>query len=213
MLGIGKNMGIVLLTITVILSAATFLTTQNIAPSSPNDSSFVMGHVTLKVIDENGNIRDYRQSDNVIVGTGWDTLVQTAFPGDYSFGAIVTTATSSTPFGFIGVGTDGLVSPLGAGDPALSAEVCRSAFSEIFSAGAVVDPDPITGFSAITIEIAADFDGIGCPGFTLNEAGIFNDPAAGEMFARNTFGDVAPLGSDDTLELDWSLTFTGATIE
>jgi len=205
MLGFGKNMGILLLTITVILSATAFLTTQNIAEPSPNDSSFVLGHVTLKVLDENGYVKDYRQSDNVIVADGWNALVQTAFPGDYSFGAIPAT---SGAFTHVGLGSG--AGPLGGGNVSLGTALVacpRVAFADIFSDGAQVD---LTLFSTIDIEIAADFAGATCTdNVVINEAGIFNDATTGEMFARNTFGDVPALGISDALELDWTLTFTG----
>jgi len=52
------------------------------------------------------------------------------------------------------------------------------------------------------------FTGALCNGaLTIDEAGMFNDIAAGTMFARNNFGGVV-LNTPDTLQLDWEFTFT-----
>ena len=54
----------------------------------------------------------------------------------------------------------------------------------------------------------AQFTGANCAGaLTIDEAGMFNDNAAGTMFARNNFGGVV-LNAPDTLQLDWEFTFT-----
>lgn len=54
----------------------------------------------------------------------------------------------------------------------------------------------------------AQFTGALCNGaLTIDEAGMFNDLAAGTMFARNNFGGVV-LNMPDTLQLDWEFTFT-----
>jgi len=52
------------------------------------------------------------------------------------------------------------------------------------------------------------FTGALCNGaLTIDEAGMFNSPGAGTMFARNNFGGVV-LNAPDTLQLDWEFTFT-----
>jgi len=54
----------------------------------------------------------------------------------------------------------------------------------------------------------AQFTGALCNGaLTIDEAGMFNHPTAGTMFARNNFGGVV-LNAPDTLQLDWEFTFT-----
>lgn len=54
----------------------------------------------------------------------------------------------------------------------------------------------------------AQFTGALCNGaLTIDEAGMFNSPGAGTMFARNNFGGVV-LNAPDTLQLDWEFTFT-----
>jgi len=216
MLGFGKNMGILLLSITVILSAATFLTTQNfVETSSTNDTGFLLGHATITVLDENGFVRDYRQTDNVIVDSGWDTLVALGFTG------VAGLSTPSGPFSAMGIGTGGITGP-DASDEGLAtlaldalgtAAACPRSSIEASSLGASQPGGPGTS-SIIELDVFAEFDGADCEGsLAIDEAGVFNVggvPPGGEMFARNTFAPVAPLGDLDVLEIDWTFTFTGA---
>jgi len=218
MLGIGKNMGIFLLSITVILSAATLLTTQNLDKStSTNDVAFVMGHMTLKVIDENGYVTAYRQTDNVIVEKGWDNLVSTVFTGDFTFddgdGAGEITGAGSA-FSHMAIGT-GTV-PASNSDTTLGLELSGCARSSplgiIADFSTSLPSTPFTTTSIVTL--FGGFQGepasAGCSGTgPITEAGVFNAASAGTMFAKNTFNPSVPtLGENDFLEIEWDFTFT-----
>jgi len=215
MKGIYKSMGILLLSITVILSAATFLTTQNLVePTSPNDAAFLMGHMTLKVIDENGNVRDYRQADNVIVTNGWDTLLQTAFTGTYDLAGNLD-GTGGGAFTHIGIGTGGNTLPTSATLFGLPGELefCNRVPITIFSLGSGLSG----GGASLDFRLSAEFDAAvdaGCAGTAaIDEVGVFNIGTfnTGDMFARNFFTPPVPsLGPSDKLEIDWDFTFTGA---
>ena len=218
MLGTGKNMGILLLSITVVLSAATFLTTQNLDKSSSSDVALLMGHMTLKVFDENGYVKVYRQTDNVIVDGGWNTLVENAFSGDYTFdpdgnGPGTLSGTSVSPFSHIGIGSDdGTTLTLGSTNFELGAEItaCDRSPIGIFSDGA----SSASG-SSITVKLFAEFDAefdVGCRGTDIKEAGLFNGTSGGTMFARNTFDTVPALGPFDFLEIAWDFTFTSTPL-
>jgi len=216
MLGFGKNMGILLLSVTVILSAATFLTTQTLDRSSTNDVGFLMGHVTITVVDENGYVKDYRQSDNVIVEHGWEALVQNGFSITPFTGAIVA-PTGGSAFSHIGIGSGG-ADPLSGLNEDITTPIvaCPRSVLEAFSDGA--GTDPMLGSTIITFELSADFFGDDCAGdgSDIDEAGVFNTDGVspgGEMFARNAFAPVTALGPDDSLLIDWDFTFIGAAPE
>lgn len=212
MLGIGKNMGIFLLSITVILSAATFLTTQTLDKST-NDVGFLLGHMTLKVIDENGYVKDYRQTDNLIVSVGWDELVRNTFSGDYNFdpdgqGAGTLQSSNPGPFSHIAVGSNTAALAIGPDNTGLGTELsgCPRSPIGIFSTGASG-----TSGSSIDITLFAGFDGadVDCR-FAISEAGLFNGTEGQQtvMFARNLFTEVPALGASDFLEIDWIFTFS-----
>ena len=214
----GKNIIILLLSITVILSAATFLTTQNLDKPT-NDAGFLMGHMTLKVIDENGYVRDYRQTDNVIVESGWDTLVQNAFTSVDGFvGGIPTPLGGS--FSHMAIGTDDFAGTpnlaLAEDNAALGAEAttCSRVFiKDITSAGAgAVTPGVLDFTLSATFSAVVD---AGCAGTgDITEAGVFNADISpnGEMFARNSFTPVPELGVNDSLEIEWDFTFNSEPV-
>jgi len=215
MKGIGKNMGILLLSIAVISSAATFLMTQYLVESSStNDVGFLMGHMTLKVIDENGYVKDYRQTDNVIVLAGWNATVQNLFSGDYAIdpdggGPGSLQATAPSQFSHIAVGSDdGTTLTVDNTNMALGAELsgCPRSTLGVFSDGAIVSSG-----SLINVKLFGGFDGVDADcRFAINEAGLFNGTAAQitVMFARNTFTTVPALGASDFLAIEWDFTFT-----
>ena len=226
MLSFGKNMGILLLSITVILTAATFLTTQNlIESSSTNDVGFVLGHVTVTVLDENGFVKDYRQTDNVIVNSGWNTIVQNSFVNhDFNGNPIAMAGgipSTSTAFTHMGIGTGSGTLDANNADiatPAIDVSgtnvACPRSLIEVSSAGSS-GTGPGVG-STITVNVFAEFDGAECEGSAeINEAGVFNAAGipGGEMLARNVFTGVTALGALDVLEIDWTFTFSGDPTE
>ena len=189
--------------------------TQNLDESpSANDSSFALGHMTLKVVDENGYVRDYRQTDNLILNDGWDALVQTAFVGNYNidFGegaGLLTNAVTPDPFSIMAVGSGaGAITTADAGVAEILSACNPVPFVGIFSDGSV----DVTGAATIEFTIFAEFEGVSCTDAqndAIDEAAIINTGAV--AFARNTFTPVAALGPADALEIDWTFTFTGAT--
>ena len=213
MLGTGKNMGILLLSITVILSAATFLTTQNLDKSSSSDVALVMGHMTLTVTDENGYVKHYRQTDNVIVDVGWNNLIENSFTGIYNPGSGKLNGTGASAFSHIAIGSVG--TGLATTNDALEFELtgCPRTPLEIDGTSADID----TGKSSIAFTLFAGFGNeivSGCTGTDISEAGVFNGTSGANtvMFARNVFTTVPALGSFDFLEIAWDFTFSGNTV-
>jgi len=209
MLGIGKTTGILFLSIIVILSAATFLTTQNLDKSTSSDVAFLMGHMTLKLIDENGYVKNYVQTDNVIVESGWNALVENVFSGTYEGGLGLLNGTGAGPFSHIAVGASANTAL--ASQTTLVDELAGCPRSPLF----ISSPIAVTSSgTSITVSLSAGFDAetdSGCTGTALNEAGLFNGTTAQNtvMFARNVFSSEVPaLGSFDFLEIDWDFTFT-----
>jgi len=208
MLGIGKNMGIVLVSITVIFAGLSFTIAQDIEESPKSDSAFVTGLMTLKVIDENGYVKTYIQSDNTIVQNGFNILVRETFSGTFTG----TIPTSTGPISHMGIGDNNPSLTLAANNAALGSAVvdgtcARDLFDSVFSNTATTSGT----FATIDVKVTSTFLGSACA--TANdivEAGVFNagGAGAGEMFARNTFAGVSTLGADDTLVIDWTFTFT-----
>lgn len=214
MLGIGKNIGLLLLSITVIFAGTTFTMALDADESPTSDSGFVQGHTTLTVYDENGYVKSYAQSDNAIVQNGMTTLVQETF-GAVGAGGVVTgnIGSSTGPVTHMGIGT-GSLAAVGSDSTLTPITGCAREAAAFTSGGAGASGN----FATITVRASASFSG-GATGSScsatasITEAGMFNAAGtAGEMFARNAgFTAVTTLGTADTLDITWDFTFTGTT--
>lgn len=167
-----------------------------------HDGVGLQGHVVATVYDADGNIKQYMQSDNVIVNRGIDKLfVQTLSPSSPFTGGINTTSAAITHMQ-LGTGT----SELGTGATALGGAVagCIDTFTGVGAGGGA------------PLGLNATFDstdgGGACIGPTLGEAGLFDSAngsgAGGAMFAQNAFSSTVILGASDSLDVDWTFTFT-----
>lgn len=86
---------------------------------------------------------------------------------------------------------------------------CNAQFDKVWTSS----PELLAGVnSRLNVTIIATFDGNDCESRNIQEAGLWNNqttPAVtgGQMFARNSFGQVT-LTTTDSLELTWRFTFT-----
>ena len=197
-------MGIALLTITVIFAGLSFTIAQDVDESPVSDSGFISGYVILTVYDENGNVKQVSESHNTIVVDGLNTLVDNTFPGS--------AITASGALSHMGIGTDDeTITTLAFDNTGLGAALAgcaRDAFDSVVSAGSS-DSDTDT-FADISVTVTSTFLGsAGCDGSIIDEVGVFNDATGGEIFARSILvSPVTALGTDDTLVIDWTFSFT-----
>lgn len=143
-------------------------------------SSFThpVGRVTLTVLDENMNVKDYREVNNLVVTSGCELIASQLCEG-----------TIDKP-SHMAVGT-GTTDPKKA-DTTLENEIHRNAFK--------------VGASRqnATVTYQAEFgptEGTGA----ITEVGIFNHASAGTMLNRATF-PVVNKAAADTLIIVWSVT-------
>ena len=163
----------------------------------------VYGHVTATLYDENGNVKQYMQSDNRIVENGLDILITNTFSPSSAFTGGINTTYNQVTHMQLGSGT----AEVGAGTNVINA--IGSCNPDTFTA----DSTGASG-SASSVTLSATFttagDGAGCA-TTIGEAGLF-DGATGsgtdDMFAQNAFASTVPLTSNDQLDVDWTFTFT-----
>lgn len=164
----------------------------------------IMGHVSLTVQDDSGMIKQYVESDNVIVADGKNCLSKLLFSSDLaraaSPGSGVCEGALTQPFTYIAVGSDN-TDPTAA-DTALGTPVTDDGF--------VVKPGSVTwtnatGTTGAEVTIAQTFTARAAVGSVV-ETGLFNDaePSTRTMFARNTFSTVA-LTPTDVLTVEWNI--------
>ena len=183
--------------------------------NSPGTGMLLTGNVKVTQFDEAGNIIAYRQTDNHIVRHGMEIIMGQVFNQMNESYAVPVRPVSHMEIGIAGENvyasalrwndTD-INTPVGGGCIRQVATIDNVTQGNSHKSGSSCSP--ATACSAqMNVTATASFSGAQCAIASIDEAGIFNDPAAGLMFARNTFGSVT-LNMLDTLQLDWEFTFT-----
>lgn len=135
------------------------------------------GHVWVVLKDQYGNIKQELDFDNLVVTSGKNYLCNAAL------------TPSSSPFTYMAIGTG--TTPAAVSDTALETELTRAIFTSASVLSNVITFQTVYG------------PGVGTGAIT--EAGIFNDPFAGTMFAHTVFS-VVNKASTDTLTVTWQVT-------
>ena len=138
---------------------------------------------TLSVVlkDENGNLKDKREINNLVVDTGLDFIAS----------RMKDTTDDAMSYMAIGTGTTAAA----AGDTTLGTELDRNALTST----------TVTDNSIAYVASWGAGDGTGA----VTEAGIFNAASAGSMLARTVF-DVVNKSANDTLSITWTITLSAS---
>jgi len=159
---------------------------------------WIYGHVTTTVFDEDGNIKHYAQSDNAIVDDGEDCAIRDLFDDDN--GGVGACTTLGGDFSYIAIGNS-----------ATAVSVTQSALVGTEHAR---QQDTACAFTAAAgaaqagqCVLSQSFTGLAV---TVEESGILDAAAAGNMFARQLTGTIV-LTAPDTLQVDWTFTIDGTS--
>ncbi len=184
------------------------------------------GHVTTIVRDSQGNIKEYRQSDNLIVNQGENCALKLLFQtATGAAGANVCAGANTQGFKFIEIGN---VSASQSGTPPtpLSTDVRLYGSHNATTAGN--NPGLVrkvattvtwsnntssTSSSAASVVLAATFTNSGSSSKTVNESGLFNSTMGTNgdtdaIFARQTFSTIT-LSANDSLTVQWTVNIGG----
>lgn len=201
---ISKNVGIVALALVAVSLSGTFAFADDFQGTQLEEQTGgIYGHLEGRVIDENGNVNQYLQTDNRIVVRGTDMLVINTFApvftgtidttlGQVGFMQIGTLATADTST------TNTLFGPVGGCVP-------------VAISGASAPGADSAGFAQTSPTISATFSGAGTCATTFLEAGLFDGSTGSgldDMFARGIFATSVTLTASDSLVIDWTFTFT-----
>jgi len=151
-----------------------------------------LGHIELVLTDADGNIKAYRQTDNLIVNNG---VYATS---DKLFGTSL--AVNEQTFTLVGVGS-GIIAPT-INNNDVGGQISSKKTGTVTS---------VTG-SSTGAQIQAFFGAgklkNGSGTIAITEAGLFDSltNASGLMYARQTFTAINA-GSADSLTVTWSITF------
>ena len=193
-------------------------------PSTQATSSFLKGHLTAVLKDEDGNVKAYRQTDNLITGFGLETIIKQTFGNSTLDGTSTSfNVTTGNTVKTMAIG-EGTTAP-GYDDGDLGDRTNLGSCGnntllawKLSDGGANTDPNHN---DALVIVANSTFTGsAGCGsggGISVTEAGLFTSPSggstgndgsadAGYLFARQTFTAVS-VTTSDTLTINWDITF------
>ena len=220
--------GLVAISVSSIVYSAQIFPLSTVEPSV--SGMLLTGNVEVVVRDGDGNVKAIRQGDNHIVLDGMSIIASQVFVGGGPDGAPGfdnnTNTTTSTEGGtvrfmLIGNGTaapdfddTSLIEPIrivdvdcGSVDAEFERRTAREAATQGGPDAAQVNITARATFYGGVDGGSGSFD---CAALQIHEAGIYQNSTVagnGDMFARNTFGNV-DLTSSDSLELTWRFTFT-----
>lgn len=141
------------------------------------DALKVTGKVNVQIFDKDGNLKEDRSIENLVVTTGKEFIASRMV------------GTSSTVMSHMALGSSNTAAA--AGQTALGTELGRVALDSSGASGAVATY--VATFPAGTATGA------------VVEAGIFNAGSSGTMLCRTVFS-VVNKGADDSMVVTWAIT-------
>lgn len=194
-----KNTGILLLGTAIALGLGAFGISSSFGTndaSTLDSSSFMIGHLTLTAHDEYGNIKQYIQTDNVVLNTADNCISEKMFTLTSGDGC---TLASNYDFIHIGTGSDASTSE-GDVDPLPITWNAAAAATSIALTNA-------TGTGGAATLLTATFNNVNAG---IDEAAIRNSvtQGAGNPLAYQQFTEIV-LGATDDLTVEWTVTLDG----
>ena len=147
-----------------------------------NDGLKLKGRVGLVLKDKDGNVKESREIDNLVVSAGLT----------YIASRMVGTAKN-------------VMSHMGLGSGSTAASAGDTDLGSLLGAREALDSSTA---STNTIVYVASFEAGDATG-AITEAGLFNASTAGDMLCRTVFS-VINKAADDTLTVTWTITLTAS---
>jgi len=179
------------------ISATSLITMQG--ASDFHESGLIIGHVTYEVLDADGHVKQYLQSDNLITNRGTDCAATAIFdsadaacptPGNFAFIAIGNGTGPAAP-------TDTALSTVSGGEISRSTSINAGIAVNAGSGTIVTLTNSGTPFTFTTLSTA---------GTTVTQSGLFNATSGGSMFSIRDV--TVPVTNADTLAVTWTITLT-----
>ncbi|MCV0373817.1 MAG: hypothetical protein K5793_09740 [Nitrosarchaeum sp.] len=194
-----KNTGILFLGTAIALGLGAFGISNSFGTndaSTLDSSSFMVGHLTLTAHDENGNIKQYIQTDNVVLNTADNCISEKLFTLTSGNGC-----TLSDNYNHIHIGT---------GSDSSTAEADADPLPITWTAAATASSIVLTnatGTGGASTVLTATFNNVNA---NIDEAAIRNSvtQGAGNALAYQQFTEIV-LGSTDDLTVEWTVTIDG----
>ena len=174
------------------VAGSTSFTTMSVSNQSPMQMS---GHAIITLADADGNIKAYRQTDNVVTNNGRDCVADELFGFT---GAALCADPQTNDYTFIGIGT-------GLGVFSLS-ETNTALGSEILSRTGTLDSQVAASVSTGTIKTIKGVFTL-TETATVDEVGLFDDSISeSNMFSRLAISPVISGGEFDIITITYVVT-------
>lgn len=147
-----------------------------------NDGLKLKGRVGLVLKDKDGNVKESREIDNLVVNAGLTYIASR----------------------MVGTAKD-VMSHMGLGSGSTAASASDTDLGSLLGAREALDSSTA---STNTITYVSSFEAGDATG-AITEAGIFNASTAGDMLCRTVFAVINKAG-DDTLSVTWTITLTAS---
>jgi len=171
-----------------------FVQDNELSANTLKSSAGMLGHITLTATDKDGNIKAYRQTDNVIINKGDDCLVADTFNV-----AVGTCGNTATAYDKVHIGTTQTV----------FGETSTAGLSgwKSSTGGSVGSVTSATGLGGASVKVTANFLDVSA---SIAEAGLYNsaNTNTGDALALQSFTAI-PLGATDDLTIEWTVTIDG----
>ena len=175
------------------VAGSTSFTTMSVSNQSPMQMS---GHAIITLADADGNIKAYRQTDNVVTNNGRDCVADELFG---TVGGPLCDDTLGTDFTFIGIGTGLGVFSIAEGNAALGFEILTRTGTLDSQSAATSGTGTIKTIKGVfTLTETA----------TVDEVGLFDaaDVAESNMFSRLAISPVISGGEFDIITITYVVT-------
>lgn len=168
-----------------------FVQENEFSANSLKSAAGMLGHLTLTAVDEDGNVIAYRQTDNVVVNTGDDCLLED------TFAAATACGDGSALFDDIHIGTT---------QTTFTETATGLTTWQATTAGVVGTPTTASGVGGSSVTVTAAFLDVSA---SIAEAALQNSNlSASDKLALQSFTAI-PLGPTDDLTIAWTVTIDG----
>jgi hypothetical protein len=215
-------LGVALAVVAGLFSSTIFglVGTKTDAQTNPSAATLMTGHVETVVTDAVGNVKEYRQSDNIIVNDGENCVIKMLFGADggASIGSGTNTCTGAITSGFRIIAIGNSTVPAGNSNSTLLAEYTAANGNaalarQLATTITLTNSTVATGVSQATALLEATFTNGGSNGQLVSESGLFNstDLNTDGRFARQQFTGVS-LNNGDSLTVRWTVNIGGTSV-
>jgi hypothetical protein len=187
--------------------------TKTDTQTNPSAAAMMTGHVETIITDAAGNVREYRQSDNLIVNNGENCVILMLFGangGDSTGDGTNTCGQINAGFRVIAIGNG--TTAAANGDLDLEAESTDAGMArKTATTITLTNSTAASGISQATAVLEATFTNPNGPN-PISESGLFNstNTAADGLFARQVFTAVS-LNNGDSLTVRWTVNIGGTS--